>query len=141
MNVLIALVDEAHPHHQQAHAWLERNENLSWASSPLTENGFVRILSTPSYPNRVDRPSQAISMLIELRANVGQHEFWPDDLSLTDGNSFTLALLTGAKQITDTYLVALAVKRGGVLVTFDRRMTAAAVLGVTPKHVLVPEPK
>ena len=77
-------------------------------------------------------------MLIELRTNVGEHEFWPDDLSLTNTAFFSLALLTGSKQITDTYLVALAVKNGGVLVTLDRRMTAAAVLGATPDHTLVP---
>lgn len=138
VNVLLALVDEAHPHHQRAHEWLEKQQALRWASSPLTENGLVRILSSTSYPNRVDRPSQAISMLVELRANLGEHEFWADDLSLTEAASFTLALLSFSKQITGIYLVALAVKHQGRLVTFDRRMTVAAVPGATPDHILVP---
>ena len=139
VNVLLALVDEAHPHHQRCHQWLAKQERLRWASSPLTENGFVRILSSTAYPNRVERASQAISMLIELRANVGEHEFWPDDLSLTEAAFFNLSLLSFSKHLTDIYLVALAVKHEGFLVTFDRRITVTAIPGATSKHVLVPE--
>lgn len=138
VNVLLALVDEVHPHHQRAHQWLTKQETLRWASSPLTENGFVRILSSTAYPNRVERPSQAISMLSELRANVGQHQFWADDLSLTEAGSFNLSLMSFSKHITGIYLVALAVKHQGFLVTFDRRITVMAVPGATSNHILVP---
>ncbi len=138
VNILLALVDEAHPHHQRSHEWLAKQERLKWASSPLTENGFVRILSSTAYPNRVERASQAIAMLSELRANVGEHEFWPDDLSFTEASSFHLPLLSFSKHLTDIYLVALAVKHEGFLVTFDRRIAVTAVPGATSKHVIVP---
>lgn len=53
VNVLIALLDEAHIHHQLAMGWLTNNIEQGWASCPMTQNGCIRILSQPSYPNTV----------------------------------------------------------------------------------------
>jgi predicted nucleic acid-binding protein len=49
-NMLIALFDEAHVHHQAAHDWLLINRSTGWATCPLTENACIRIMSQPSYP-------------------------------------------------------------------------------------------
>ena len=51
VNVLVALLDAAHVHHRRAATWLGRNLGAGWASCPLTQNGCLRILSSPSYPS------------------------------------------------------------------------------------------
>ena len=51
VNVLIALLDENHINHEKVSVWLDNHIEHGWASSPLTQNGCVRILSQPGYPN------------------------------------------------------------------------------------------
>lgn len=58
-----------------------------------------------------------------------RHEFWPDDVSLLDEARFDHSRLLDSGQVTDSYLLALAVARGGMLATFDRRLVADAVRG------------
>ncbi len=62
VNVLIALFQPDHVHHQRVHQWWEKNQHIGWASCPLTENGFVRIISQPKYPMPQTIPS-AIKLL------------------------------------------------------------------------------
>jgi predicted nucleic acid-binding protein len=50
VNVLVALFDPSHVHHEAAHAWFGLNRKARWATCALTENAFVRILSNPAYP-------------------------------------------------------------------------------------------
>ena len=82
VNVLIALFQPDHVHHQRAHTWWEKNQNSGWASCPITENGFVRILSQPKYPMPQTVPS-AIKLLNLAKAST-DHAFWPDTVSLLD---------------------------------------------------------
>src|SRR5215210_3860604 len=83
INVLIALFDSAHTHHEAAHAWWAKKGNTSWATCPLTENGFVRIASHPKYPNSPGDSNATLELLREFCAGSG-HVFWPDDVTLRE---------------------------------------------------------
>jgi hypothetical protein len=65
------------------------------------------------------------------------HVFWPDGLSITDERLFKPAFVRGHRQVTDVYLLGLAVKRGGRLATFDRTIPLGAVAGATPGAIAV----
>lgn len=127
VNVIIALLDPLHPFHPRAHEWLAGNVN-AWASCAMTQNGFVRIVSHPRYANAMASPAQAVILLQELCAQPA-HQFWLDDVSLLDAQAVDASRLLSSGQTTDTYLLALAVKHGGKLATFDKRVVSAAVLG------------
>jgi uncharacterized protein len=112
INLLLALLDHAHAHHQRARSWFQAYYHLGWASCPLTQNGFVRIISQPSYPKSIT-PAHAISSLARATADPG-HEFWPADISLLDSTVVDPTHLLGPRQVTDSYLLALAVQRVGM---------------------------
>ncbi len=135
INVLIALLDESHQHHGVAREWLIRNIGSGWASCPITQNGFVRILSQPSYVRPV--PVAQAMVLLENAASTTHHEFWPDDISILGGAGVDRTRIHGARQLTDTYLLALAIRHGGRLVTFDRAIPLSAVSGAARRHLVV----
>jgi toxin-antitoxin system PIN domain toxin len=128
VNVLIALIDAAHIHHETAHAWFERRGQGAWATCPITENGALRIVGHPRYPDGPGSPAAVVPSMESLRALPG-YQFWPDDASLLDDEAIDVTRLLAVSQVTDTYLLALARKRGGQLATFDRRLVTAAVRG------------
>src|SRR5262245_352498 len=125
VSVLLALFDAGHIQHQRAIAWCRANAKAGWASCPLTQNGFVRIVCQPKYP----RPARLRDALGVLRQQIAEadHEFWPDDISITDAELFDPAFILGPSQIADVYLLGLAVNNGGWLVTFDRGIGLKAV--------------
>lgn len=125
VNVLIALLDAAHVYHCNARAWLEANIEQGWASCPLTQNGCIRILSQPAYPGA--QPPAAIAARLAEATGTRWHEFWPDELSLLEPRCVDWQHVLGSRQLTDVYLLALAVRRGGRLVTLDRAVPLAAV--------------
>lgn len=133
VNVLLALFDEDHVHHDRARDWLVAHASDGWASCPLTENGFVRILSQPAYPGSVS-VATALGMLAGARRDPS-HEFWPADLSLVD--QVEASLVHGHRQVTDLYLTALAASRGGRFVTFDARIPLSAVPAASADSLLV----
>ncbi len=132
VDVLVALLDGGHLHHGLAMDWLEAHARGGWASCPLTQNGCIRILSQPAYPN-VQPPALVAQRLAAAVAH-RSHVFWPDDLSLLDAGRLTWERVLGPRHITDVYLLALAVRRGGTLVSFDRSIDLAAVPGAGKKH-------
>ncbi len=134
INALIALHDRDHVHHQRATEWMTTNIRHGWASCPLTQNGCLRIMSQPAYPN-----AQALSTLVQmLRSSTGhpQHVFWPDDISVLDQARFNHAHIHSARQLTDLYLLALARQQGRRLVSFDLRIPVSAVSGATDRHLV-----
>ena len=137
VNVLVALHDSGHIHYQAAHAWFERGCQ-GWATCPLTLNGCVRILSNPNYP-RFQSVEDIIDRLRALCSLPGHH-FWSDEISLLDDKVFRPSHIVGPRQITDIYLLALAVPHGGTLVTFDRSIPWRAVVGAGPGSVEILEP-
>lgn len=128
VSVLIALIDPAHTEHLTAHAWFANEHQAGWATCPLTENGALRILSNPKYPNSPGAPAQVLPALHSLLSQPG-HVFWPDDISLLSDRLIAQDRLLTSGQLTDTYLLALAVSNGGRLATFDRRLAPGAVKG------------
>jgi len=136
INLLIALFDELHQHHDRATLWLKENILLhGWASCPLTQNGFVRIMSQSRYVRPIPA-SQALDMLEEAAAT-NHHEFWPDDISLLNRRAVDRTRIHGPRQLTDIYLLALAVKHQGRLVTFDDSIPISAVHGATREHLYI----
>ena len=134
VNVLLALFDTEHVFHERARAWLDAAIESGWASCPLTQAGFVRILSSPRYPAGVTT-TEAIGLLTAATPDP-HHEFWPDDIALT-GQAIDPTRVLDPNQVTDVYLLALAVEHGGRFVTFDRRIATIAVVGATPGHLAV----
>jgi len=128
VNVVIALIDTAHSHHTVAHEWFSEVENRVWATCPIVQNGVIRILSQPTYGNALQTPSVAAEYLAEVCLRSG-HEFWPDDLSLLMSKIVDRSKLLSPRQVTDTYLLGLAVSRGGKLATLDRRLSPIAIHG------------
>jgi len=126
VNVLIALVDPAHVQHDPAHEWFARVGDTSWASCPLTENGLLRIVGHPRYPNTPGSPASVARILAGLRAMTG-HVFWPDDISMMDAKLVDTSRLLSHSQVTDSYLLALAGQHRGKLASFDRRLVVNAV--------------
>jgi hypothetical protein len=127
VNVLVALFDPAHVHHEPAHRWFAAKGAKAWATCPITENGLVRILSSPAYPTVTATPAEVISRLRTFKKHRA-HRFWEDALSLCDDTAFDAVHLAGHQKITDAYLAGLAAHHGGRLVTVDRHMPAAAIL-------------
>ena len=135
VNVLVALFDPMHAHHEAAHEWFAENRQLGWATCPLTENGMVRILSNPNYPGRMTTIGDAIARLGTFRES-GHHTLWPDSVSLCD-EAFHPAHVQGYRQLTDVYLLALAVKNDGRLATFDRGIPLSSVSGAGGDHMVL----
>lgn len=108
-NVLVALFDPAHPNHEDAHKWFGANRRRGWATCPLTINGCVRVLTNPAYPTVEARPVE-------------------EDL-------FRPRFIPGHQTITDVYLLGLAVRRKGMLATFDRSIPLKAVIGANSRDL------
>jgi hypothetical protein len=128
VNVLLALADPRHIHHEAAHAWFASRGRRGWATCPITENGFVRVASHPTYPNRPGEASVALGVLRGMCATDG-HTFWTDSISLRDRADPGTALIHS--QVTDVYLLALAVSNRGRLATLDQHISASIVTGGT----------
>jgi toxin-antitoxin system PIN domain toxin len=126
VNVLIALVDPAHVQHDPAHDWFSRIGQWSFATCPLTENGLVRIVGHPKYPNSPGPPSTVVQSLLAIRGLPG-HTFWPDNLSIADETFVASALLVNHSRVTDSYLLALAHANGGRLATLDQKLAIEVV--------------
>lgn len=137
VNVLIALIDPAHVQHERAHVWFGRIGKRAWATCPLAQNGVLRIVGHPRYPNSAGTPA-AVAELMEAMLSLPGHEFWPDDVTLLDGNRINRARLLDSAQVTDSYLLALAVAHGGQLATFDRNLVADAVIDGAGAVCLIP---
>jgi toxin-antitoxin system PIN domain toxin len=126
INLLLALGDPMHVHHEAAHSWFVEIGGRAWATCPLTENGFVRIASHPRYPNRPGDVAAVLGILRQFCAIEG-HRFWSEDISIRDlirpG-----AIVTHA-HVTDIFLLGLAVHNAGKLATLDQRLPVTAVHG------------
>ena len=135
VNVLIALLDADHSLHVPATTWFSSHARYGWASCPITQNGCMRIMSHPGYPNAL-----RVGAVRERLSEAGSskfHEFWPDDISLLDARVADFSRINGPRQLTDVYLLALAVRNSGRFVTFDRSIPVDAVTGAVKNHLLI----
>ena len=135
VNLLIALFDVDHVSHDRALEWFDANIKSGWASCPLTQNGCIRVMSQPGYPN--SQPVHVLASRLREAVSHPRHEFWADDASLLDENAVDTTQVHGPRQLTDVYLLALATAHGGRLVTLDRSIPLGAVPLAQPRNLLV----
>jgi toxin-antitoxin system PIN domain toxin len=139
VNVLIATGDPGHVFHDSIHQWLARHKGANWATCPLTENGFIRVLSQPGYRSGPISPAEAMRLLTDMKAGTAlRHVFWADSVSLTEGGLFRRNLIAGARQVTDIYLAGLALRNQGRLVTYDQGVAWQAVSGAAADLIVNP---
>ena len=139
INVLVALFDPDHVHHDAAHDWFAEEGRAGWATCPMTETGFVRVLSNPAYRGTLTRAPDVAERL-RIFSGSGGHVFWPCDVSLLGASVFDWSQIAGYRQLTDVYLLGLAHTRGGCLATFDRGIPIRAVKGATASSLAVIAP-
>jgi hypothetical protein len=126
VNTLVALFDEAHIHHFAAHAWFSQNGAKGWATCPITENGVLRILSHPAYPNSSLPMAELAQRLEEFKKGSDVHSFWSNDYSMSEWLSDE-RLTIGSAHSTDAYLLNLCKRNKGLLATFDRRIKSSLI--------------
>ena len=122
-NVLIALAWPQHQANALVGRWFSRHSHSGWATCPFTQAAFVRVLSNPAFSEKALTPQNAIAVLrqnIELPG----HHFWPDVISLQQAVRGMEHRLTGHRQITDAYLLALALHHHGKFATLDAGVAA-----------------
>lgn len=127
VNVLIALFDSDHVHNDAVFDWIERRGVTEWATCPITENGLIRIVSNPKYPGKPIAPSMAREYLARAQSGFGTHHYWANDISICDERLFDFAYINSHSRITDSYLLATALAKGGRLATFDARIDTRSV--------------
>jgi toxin-antitoxin system PIN domain toxin len=135
VNVLIALLDPDHASHDTALGWFANHAWEGWASCPITQNGCIRIMAAQGYPNPL--PVQAVMKHLADACADAIHEFWPDEVSLLDPAIIDSTRVHGPRQLTDTYLLALAVRHEGRLLTFDRSIQLTAIRNASARNLLV----
>lgn len=135
VNVLVALLDENHTQNANASAWFADNVDSGWASCPLTQNGCIRIIAQPGYPNAIGL-TDALSRL-QRAVSTPYHRFIPDDISLLDDAVVDRRHLLGHRQLTDVYLLALANAHDARLVTLDKSVPVSAVRGADVESLFV----
>ena len=101
VNVLIALFDSDHVLHARATSWFAVQARSGWASCPITQNGCIRVMSHPAYPNGL--PVRAVIDRLAEACASPLHQFWPDDISLLDARIFDATRIHGPRQLSDIY--------------------------------------
>lgn len=128
VNALIALLWEEHPFHGRCAEWFTGAAKTGWATCPITVSGCVRLLSNPAFTANPPSAASALRLMQIATESESNHHFWSDDLPVSVLRARWSKGL-GHKQITDAYLLALAIHHKGSLVTFDSRMLALAGQG------------
>ena len=136
VNALFALLWENHMFHARIAKWFADAKDRGWATCPITEQGFVGIVSNPTYLRPATTVRSALDLLQKTTAANTNHHFWSDTLPLSKLDDTIRQCLRGHKQLTDAYLLSLAIHHRGKLVTFDRRMLALAPEGTKARDAL-----
>ena len=137
VNVLVSLLDANHEHHAATKGWFTQN-NGPWASCPITQNGYLRIVTLQSYSNTIS-VKEAIKKLSQA-VSTPKHKFLYDNISLLEQQHFAHKHIQGPKQLTDIYLLALSVFHGARFVTLDKGVSPDAVPQATHASVHVIRP-
>jgi uncharacterized protein len=122
-NVLIALVWPSHEAHSRVQQWFARNSKQGWATCPITQAVFVRILSNPAFSPDAVTPQEALNVLNANLQHPG-HQFWRDEIGLQEAVKRFEGRLVGHLQVTDAYLLGLVLHKNGRLATLDKAVGA-----------------
>lgn len=125
LNALIALADPDSIHHEAMQRWFESEGKRDWGVCPLTESGFVRVTTNPKYGSQGRTVAQATAILAEM-AKITGYRYWPITQSWTELTAPFASRIKGHQQITDAYLLGLAIRHKGILVTFDTSISYLA---------------
>ena len=112
VNVLVALSWPEHEAFARSHRWFARHAAAGWATCPITQAGFVRVVSNPAFSMLTITPREALANLAITMKHSGHH-FWRDDISLVQATEPFAARMVGHQQITDAYLLGLAIHHKG----------------------------
>ena len=123
VNVLVAMAWPHHVAHEKVQAWLSQHTHEGWATCPLTQTAFVRILSNPAVSSYAPTPSDALALL-QANLVLPAHKFWADEIGFVEALKPLTARLSGHQQVTDAYLLGLAIHKKGKLATMDRTVSA-----------------
>jgi toxin-antitoxin system PIN domain toxin len=134
VNLLIALTHSAHVHHALVQDWVQAQGKLAWSTCTVTQLGFVRLAATPAIGGDDTSPGAALGLLDQLLAHPGHH-FWPDAQGIADSAVLRSPLIVGHRQITDAYLLGLAMHQGSALVTLDRGLASIARAMQAERHL------
>jgi toxin-antitoxin system PIN domain toxin len=129
VNVLLAILWPPHAFHDRAIEWFLDHQAEAWATCPLTEIGFLRVVTNPAFSPFAPGFDEAIEMLIVSKQESAAHRFWPANIPCDELASTFGKRISGHQQITNAYLLALAIHHRGKLVTFDRRIRRLAPEG------------
>jgi toxin-antitoxin system PIN domain toxin len=135
VNVLVALAWPNHVHHTQAHRWFSARMPHGWATCSIVELGFVRVSSNARAVPAAVSPQEAAALLQRITALPG-HQFWADDVRFAEAPEVARSRVIGHQQVTDAHLVALAVRRGGCVATFDRGVRAFVAAGLSAESTV-----
>lgn len=132
----IAPFDDAHRSSDRTNAFIAQT-GAKIASCPLVEKGVVCVMTSPHYSRCVAPAIQQVRERLHEACNALDHAFWPDEVSLRDDSLFNFGRVQGHNQMTDPYLLALAVRHGGCLVSFDQAIVLTSVYGATPEQLML----
>jgi toxin-antitoxin system PIN domain toxin len=135
VNLLLAIHDRRHTHHRLAVNWFRSNIEFGWSTCAITQNGFVRVVSQPTYPNPLT--TTAAARTLQAATQHPAHQFWPCDTELVDPSQIDTNFLLGPKQVTDAYLLALATRHAGRFATFDQRVDLRVVPAATVSNLVL----
>ena len=125
VNALIALMWPAHEFHDAAQKWFKKSARRGWATCPFTEVAFVRIVSNPAFSRHAVKPVEALDLLSESLKHE-HHQFWKDEVPFSRAAADFRSRLAGHRQVSDCYLLGLALYHKASLATFDDRLVSLA---------------
>ena len=137
VNVLLAWLWPMHEVHKAASSWMHTHRQEPWATCPVTEMGFLRIVTTRSFSPHAPVWSEAVEILGKYTEGSPRHCFWQDSLTMVELNRRLGRRIKSPSLITDAYLLALAMQNDGRIVTFDYRMETLAPEGSAEREALV----
>ena len=123
VNLLIALMWPAHEDHEKAQEWFAHNAHQGWATCPFTQAAFVRIVANPAFSPDAPSPLEAAGLLASNLKHQNHH-FWADEITLGEAIEPFSNRLSGHQQVTDAYLLGLAIHKKGKLATMDNAVAA-----------------
>ena len=135
VNSLVALTARSHVHHRLVKEWFYASPGLQWELCAFTEAGFLRSATAPRSGQIT--MSEATAILQQLTQHPGYH-YLPITADWKTLCSPFLKRLYGTKQVTDAYLLGLALREGRILVTMDKGIPHLAGNEYS-KHVLLLE--
>jgi hypothetical protein len=127
VNILVALLWPAHEAHHAALKWFERTGAKGWATCSVTQAGFVRIVSNPAFTRDALSPQQAMELL-QVNTKHPGHRFWKDEAGFLTVAAPFADRIVGHRQVTDAFLLGLALRHRAKVATLDRGM-----LGLVPE--------